>query len=425
MYGNVTKKIIIILRNVLPTSLVRILLPVYHMLWSFLPAFFYGFPGRKLVVIGVTGTKGKSTVVEMLATIYAGAGGKVAVTSTIRFAIGDQTKQNLLKMTTPGHGFIQRLLRQAKNARCTHAIIEITSESVLQYRHRFLFLDGIVVTNLQPEHLGRHGSFERYAAAKRAIVAELEHSTKKDRALIINGDTPKLQPFFNAAVPYVIPFKKEELQNLSIRDNATSFVYDNTHITIPLSGEFNAMNALSAIKMAQVSGVSVAKAVVALATLQRVPGRVEHISLGQDFLVIIDYAHTPDSLKALYQAFQNHRKICVLGNTGGGRDTWKRPVMGGIADTQCDEVILTTEDPYDEDPRAIAKAMARGMKRKPHIIIDRRLAIRKALGLAKSGDAVLISGKGSGPYIMGAHKSRLPWSDAAVTREELEQQQKK
>jgi UDP-N-acetylmuramoyl-L-alanyl-D-glutamate--2,6-diaminopimelate ligase len=139
----------------------------------------------------------------------------------------------------------------------------------------------------------------------------------------------------------------------------------------------------------------------------------------------VDYAHTPDSLSALYSAFPNQRKICVLGNTGGGRDTWKRPEMGRIADEACTKVILTNEDPYDEDPRAIVEDMVRGMSSegkdaKLQIIMDRREAIRHALAVAREGDAVLISGKGTDPFIMGANGLKESWSDAQVVREELE-----
>src|SRR6185369_569965 len=153
--------------------------------------------------------------------------------------------------------------------------------------------------------------------------------------------------------------------------------------------------------------------------LPPVRGRVERIEAGQNFIAVVDYAHTPDSLRALYSAFASKRKICVLGNTGGGRDTWKRPEMGRIADETCDKVILTNEDPYDEDPRAIVDAMAAGMKRAPEIIMDRREAILAALRAARPGDAVLISGKGTDPYIMGPNGSKTPWSDAEVVREEL------
>jgi UDP-N-acetylmuramoyl-L-alanyl-D-glutamate--2,6-diaminopimelate ligase len=179
------------------------------------------------------------------------------------------------------------------------------------------------------------------------------------------------------------------------------------------------MNALAAIRAAEFLGVDIETCVRALRSLARIPGRAERIEAGQPFAVIVDYAHTPDSLKALYDAYADKRKICVLGNTGGGRDTWKRPLMGAIAEEECAEVILTNEDPYDEDPRAIVDAIASGMTRVPHIIMDRRNAMHEAFTLAKPGDAVLISGKGTDPYIMESGGKKTPWSDAQVAREEL------
>jgi UDP-N-acetylmuramoyl-L-alanyl-D-glutamate--2,6-diaminopimelate ligase len=140
----------------------------------------------------------------------------------------------------------------------------------------------------------------------------------------------------------------------------------------------------------------------------------------QNFDVVIDYAHTPGSLEALYKAFSDRRKIGVLGNTGGGRDTWKRPVMGKIASQYCDLVILTNEDPYDENPEQIVKEMTVEMVKKPEVIMDRREAIAHAIAKAKSGDIVLITGKGTDPFIMGANGSKLQWSDEKVAKEELE-----
>ena len=178
------------------------------------------------------------------------------------------------------------------------------------------------------------------------------------------------------------------------------------------------MNALAVIHAARFVGISLQDCADALRVLERIPGRTERIDMGQGFQVVVDYAHTPDSLAALYSAYPV-RKICVLGNTGGGRDTWKRPEMGRIADEACDEVILTNEDPYDEDPRAIVEAMVSGMKRTPTVVMDRREAIQTALSRAGAGDAVLITGKGTDPYIMGPNGTKTPWSDAEVVREEL------
>jgi UDP-N-acetylmuramoyl-L-alanyl-D-glutamate--2,6-diaminopimelate ligase len=166
-------------------------------------------------------------------------------------------------------------------------------------------------------------------------------------------------------------------------------------------------------------GISTSAIKRGLENLKTIPGRGERIDEGQSFTVVVDYAHTPDSLRALYGAYKDSRKICVLGNTGGGRDTWKRPVMGGIADESCAEVILTNEDPYDEDPRSIVEEMARGMQRAPAIIMDRRKAIAEAFRRAHPGDAVLISGKGTDPCICVENGKKIPWSDSAVAREEL------
>jgi len=417
--GGVLAALIRLLKKVLPQPLVRSLLPFYHKAFAVGSALFYGFPARKLVVVGVTGTKGKSTVTEMLYAILQEAGKKAALASTIRFAVGKESQPNLFKMTTPGRGFVQGLMRRARRAGCTHFVVEITSEAVLQSRHLFLDPDGLVVTNIQHEHIERHGSFANYVAAKRDIVRALETSPKKNRVLVANKDVPETRAFLSAHVSRAIGFSREEMKNLQVGEDGVSFIYGNVSFDLPLPGVFNAENTLAAAKMGEALGIPLAVSSAALKKVSRVPGRAERIDEGQDFLVVVDYAHTPDSLRALYGAFPTRRKICVLGNTGGGRDTGKRPEMGKIADEECAEVILTNEDPYDEDPRAIVEDMARAMKKHPRIIMDRRVAIRTALAHAKKGDAVLISGKGTDPFIMGPGGTKTPWSDAAVVREEL------
>jgi UDP-N-acetylmuramoyl-L-alanyl-D-glutamate--2,6-diaminopimelate ligase len=412
--------IVRLLQKIVPTPVVRLFRPLYHPTLAFLMALAYGFPARRLTVIGVTGTKGKSTTAEMLFAILRNAGYKTALLSTIRFAIEDESEPNRYKMTLQGRGFAQKFMRKALSAGCTHVVIEVTSESVLQYRHIFLALDGLIVTNIQHEHIESHGSFEKYVAAKKTIVGTLASSPKSRRILVANEDVPESAAFLTANVTEAIGFSARELEHLATDDRSVRFEYDEVSVTLPLPGAFNAMNALAAVKLCQAFGVTAAVAASALSALPPVRGRVERIEAGQGFIAVVDYAHTPDSLKALYSAFPNHRKICVLGNTGGGRDAWKRPEMGRIADELCDKVVLTNEDPYDEDPHSIVNAMAEGMKRAPEIIMDRRSAIAAALAAAHPGDAVLVSGKGTDPFIMGPKGSKLPWSDAQVVREELE-----
>lgn len=419
MYGFVNRAVRL-LKKILPQWIVRPFLPLYHGALAFFMAASYLFPARRLVVLGVTGTKGKSTTAEMLFSILRAAGHKTALISTIRFAIEDESEPNRFKMTLQGRGFAHAFMRRALDAGCTHLVIEITSESVLQYRHWFLDLDGLIVTNIQREHIESHGSFDKYVAAKNTIVRTLVRSPKRFRVLVANADIPESRLSLSVPVSKTVRFGALELKHLSGDERSINFTYEENVFSLPLPGVMNAMNALAAIKLAEAFDIPLTTSAQALAKLPAVRGRVEHIDAGQKFFAVVDYAHTPDSLQALYGAFANRRKICVLGSTGGGRDRWKRPEMGRIADEACEKVILTNEDPYDEDPRAIVEEMARGMKRAPDIIMDRRAAVRAALAAARPGDAVLISGKGTDPFIMGPHGAKEPWSDVAVVREELE-----
>lgn len=417
MYGFLNA-VITVLKKLLPKAVVRPLLPAYHRTLAFFLAASYGFPAKKLTVIGVTGTKGKSSVSDMLFTVLRHAEISAAVAGTIRFAINDQSAPNLYKMTMPGRGFIHAFLAKAVKAGATHAVVEITSESVRQHRHRYLSLDALVFTNLQKEHIESHGSFENYAAAKLEIGKELARSGKCPRAMIANADDAHSAPFLALPVDEKLPFSFKDASDVVHGPGTVAFTYEGVRFNLKLPGSFSVMNALAVIKAAQFLDIPLETIAAGLASLERIPGRTERIEEGQDFQAIVDYAHTPDSLKALYEAYPC-RKICVLGNTGGGRDTWKRPEMGRIAEEACDVVILTNEDPYDEDPATIVNAMAEGMENTPTIIMDRREAIAHALSLASAGDAVLITGKGTDPYIMEANGAKTPWSDAQVVRKEL------
>jgi UDP-N-acetylmuramoyl-L-alanyl-D-glutamate--2,6-diaminopimelate ligase len=199
-------------------------------------------------------------------------------------------------------------------------------------------------------------------------------------------------------------------------------VIDNVTIRVPIVGVFNVYNTLAAITYARSIGVSLESIRESLAKLPPVAGRVEqfHSPAGSDkkITVVVDYAHTPDSLTQLYQAFADKYKIGILGNTGGGRDTWKRPEMGAIAEEYCDHIVLTNEDPYDENPQAIVEQMKNGMSAEAsvEIIMDRKAAIKHAIDICPEGGYVLISGKGTDPYIMGPNGTKQEWSDAAVVQ---------
>ena len=415
------------MKNFIRSLLPEPILQAYHFVLASSGAVLYGFPSRKLVVIAVTGTKGKSTLVELVAetlraSLPAGkAGGKkVASASTIRFCVGDESKLNLHKMTMPGRFFLQKFLRRAVDAGCTHAVVEMTSEGALQYRHRGVALDALVFTNLQPEHLERHGGFDAYASAKLSLAKHLESSPKRPRVIVANTDDAYGQKFLEHAVEVRAPYGLKDAEPYNTDDRNVRFVWRGVLFSVPLPGVFNLYNCLAALALGEALGLKTGDMKRALEHMPVIPGRAERIESGQPFAVVVDYAHTPDSLRALFETFKNHRILAVFGATGGGRDTWKRKEMGAVADKFCSVAILTDDDSYDEHPESIAKEIAKGFTRiTPGIQTDRRKAIAEALAQARGGDAVLIAGKGTDPYLMGARGKKEPWSDAEVAKEEL------
>ncbi|MEK7201790.1 MAG: Mur ligase family protein, partial [Patescibacteria group bacterium] len=288
-----------LLESLLPRRLYAILLKSYHYLWVFGSALFYSFPARKLTVIGVTGTKGKSSVSEMLFAILRHAKYSTAVAGTIRFAVNEESRPNLFKMTMQGRGFLQSFLASAVQKGAQYAIVELTSEGAVQNRHLFLDMDALIFTNLQREHIESHGSIEHYAAAKFRLGQALAHSPKRPRSIIANSNNEYSKPYLALPVETKLPFGVGDAGELSLQDGAVSFRYEGVLFTIPQPGEFSVMNALAAIKTAAWLGVPVETSSEALHLLTRIPGRAEKIDAGQDFLAIVDYAHTPDSLLAL------------------------------------------------------------------------------------------------------------------------------
>ncbi len=406
-------------------SFIRSLTPApvlgaYHLVLARLGVLVYRFPSKQLVVVAVTGTKGKSSTVEIIAEMLRGSGLRVASASTIRFCVGDECERNLFKMTMPGRFFLQRLLRRAADAGCTHAVIEMSSEGALQHRHQGIELNALVFTNLQPEHLERHGSFEAYADAKLSLARALALSPKRPRIIVANRDDEYGERFLDIEAEVKAPFSLADAAPHNTDDKAVRFVWRGELFTVPLPGEFNLRNCLAALALGEALGLTTTDMKRSLEHMSQIDGRAQRIEKGQPFAVVVDYAHTPDSLRAIYEAYKNKRIIAVLGSTGGGRDTWKRPAMGRVADEYASVAYLTNEDPYDEDPKDIIDEVAAGFKsKKPNIILDRRQAIAAALKAAKEGDAVLITGKGTDPYIMGPGGSKQEWSDAQVAGEEL------
>lgn len=417
------------IKRCIPSPVLERIRPPYHYLLAYLGDLKYGHPSKDITVIAVTGTKGKSTVTELITAILEADGKKVASLSTIQFKIGDTVRRNLFKMTLPGRFFLQKFLRDAVDAQCEYAIVEMTSEGARQFRHKFIELNALVFTNLTPEHIESHGSFKKYKLAKLEIAKQLEVSAKQPRYIVANTDDEHGQEFLNSNVEEKLPYGLSNLKLYTLHKDGIGLIFadgnEEMTIRVPLVGLFNVYNTLAAITLTRALGVSLTTIETALRSLPPIRGRVEHFFSPKDapkqVTAVVDYAHTCDSLEQLYKAFKDVPKVCVLGNTGGGRDTWKRPEMASIAEQYCDRIILTNEDPYDEDPRKIVEEMAKGIidQSKLEIIMDRRLAIKTALQEAVAGGYVLISGKGTDPYIMGPHNTKQVWSDADVVQEEL------
>ena len=416
-----------LIRRLAPKRLVNL----YHWLWAYGQATRYGHPSRQIKIVGITGTKGKSSCTEIIDQMLRAGGHKTAVAGTIRFSVGDDHESNLLKQSMPGRGYLQKHLRRAVDAGCDWAVIEMTSEGSVQYRNRFIELDCLVVTNLRPEHLESHGGFENYKRAKLDIVKHsLAASSKRPRALIVNSDDEHHESFKGEAL--VCGMNKSEIHTFAASSYESSqfshdgirFEYESNLVHSSLVGEHNLSNLDSAIKVGEFAGMTTEQIIAGIRSVSVIPGRGQSVDMGQPFRVIVDYAHTNDSLEAMYKAWSGTPIIGILGACGGGRDRWKRPDFGRLADEYCKYVVLTNEDPYDEDPMQIIEDMESGMDKSHENIrykkiLDRREAFIHAFSQAEPGDVILITGKGTDPYIMGPNGTREAWSDLEVARETL------
>ncbi|MFA7309889.1 MAG: UDP-N-acetylmuramyl-tripeptide synthetase [Candidatus Paceibacterota bacterium] len=407
------------LRSLLPSFV----LSTYHFLLAVSGALVYGFPSRKLIVVGVTGTDGKSSTTEYINAVFEAAGYTTALSNSIRVKVNEVTRPPTGR-SMPGRFFIQRFFREALRSGCTVAIIEMTSEGVRQHRHRAIELDALVFTNLSPEHIESHGSFRAYADAKFEIGRALERSMKRPRTVVANGDDPEGIRYLALNVENKRGFSLKKTLPWSADDKNGSFTFEGQKIDVALPGEFSLKNALAAAEVAAAFHIDIASIQKGVASVKRIPGRLEAINEGQEFKVVVDYALTPDALEKLYSTYDAQKKICIFGATGGGRDTWKRPVLGKLAEKYCENVIVTNDIAYDEDPQKIADDIAGGMAKRPEIILDRREAIRRGLALAqarpdRSDVVVLVTGMGIDTEISAPTGAKEPWNEIAVVREEL------
>jgi len=454
------------IKKIIPSSLFKALQPAYHFLLSFFSAFLYRWPSEKLIVIGITGTTGKTTSAYLIAKTLEAAGYKTGFTSTAMFNNGEREWLNDKKMTMVGRLFTQKMLREMVKNGCQYAVVETTSEGVRQFRHRFINYDVLVFTGLYPEHIESHGSFENYKEAKGELFAHLQKCRTKycddkrivrkamsglkktdfkriKKTSILNLDDDHASYFADFWAEEKIGYCKQgagcrvqgvvsncvKYDDIKTSQTGTELTVSGTKIKLQLLGEFNVANAMNAVCVALSQDISLEKIKDGLEGIEGVAGRLERIDEGQPFMVIVDYAFEPHAVEKLYDVVSvlPHNKIIhVLGSAGGGRDVARRPILGKLAGERADVVIVTNEDPYDDDPEIIMDQVAIGAehagKRKDEDlfkILDRGEAIEKGLEMAEENDIMLITGKGSEQAICVADGEKITWDDRGAVRGRL------
>lgn len=416
-----------VLKKIIPSFIFKFFQPFYHYSLSLFGRVFYGFAGKDMFVVGVTGTKGKTTTVEFMNAIMEEAGKKTAILSSIYKKIDNKREKKDFDNTMPGRLYIPKFLKKAKKAGCEYVFIEVTSQGVEQFRHKFIDWNMAVFLNLHPEHIESHGSFENYREAKLKFFRSLKNTKSNSKNFLINGEDNNSVYFKEVAKEIssnereIIIFSIDDVyrlvENIKKEENVPDWVYS----------DFNLENLAAAVVFAKLRGIQYQTILKAMSSFKGLPGRLEFVSKNP-YSVVVDYAHTPDSLRALYKNLRENynmakdgRLICVLGSAGGGRDKWKRPEMGKVAAIYSDYLILTSEDPYNEDPIKIINDIKKGVDSsidKPSKLIeelDRKKAIELAIYEAKKGDIVVITGMGSQSWFYGKN-GKIVWNETEIAK---------
>jgi UDP-N-acetylmuramoyl-L-alanyl-D-glutamate--2,6-diaminopimelate ligase len=434
------KKLLIKIKNSIRNLVPEPLLLWYHGAIAYLGALYYAFPSRDMIVIGITGTKGKTTTAhllhDVLSTTY-----KTGLITTASIIIGDKKRMNPWHMTMPGRALIQKILKEMKDEGVTHVIIETTSEGLKQNRHRGIFYDIAIFTNLSPEHLPSHnGDYALYRKTKEQLFEALHHGNKNvsspyKTALYVNGDDVEAEHFLKYKGEEALSYGKESAsdivaKNVEQKGEMLTFSVDEEEYEVKALGTYFVYNVLPVLLVASNLHIEKEKVKKALRERVTVPGRMETVDMGQNFIALVDYAHEKLSMTRLAETVEELKKegvvkkwIVLLGAEGGGRDKRKRKDMGEIVGQFADYVVISNTDPYEEDEMSIALEIAgfvseAGKREEENyfIVIDRKEGIKKALSLAKDGDIVTITGNGSQQFY---HRKgeRVSHDDREVVRD--------
>jgi UDP-N-acetylmuramoyl-L-alanyl-D-glutamate--2,6-diaminopimelate ligase len=380
----------------------------------------FGRPAEGLTLVGVTGTNGKTTITYLLEAVFRAAGWRPGVIGTTGLRIDGEPSP--LAHTTPEAPELHRALARMRAADVRAVAIEISSHALAQHRVDGLVVDAAVFTNLSQDHLDLHGSMEAYFDAKRLLFTP-EHA----RQGIVNADDPWGRRLLEAPQIPVTSFGVDAAADVRARDvvvdpRGIAAAVDGVAVHSDLRGRFNVENVLAALVAARAVGVALDVGARGIADVRAVPGRMEPIDAGQDFIVVVDYAHTPDSIHSVLRgarASADGRVIVVFG-CGGDRDRAKRPMMGRAAAEDADLVIVTSDNPRSEDPLAIIEQVMSGVPDDAASIVepDRRMAIERAIDEARSGDVVVIAGKGH-ETTQEIDGTFVPFDDREVARAAL------
>ncbi|HWR83928.1 MAG TPA: UDP-N-acetylmuramoyl-L-alanyl-D-glutamate--2,6-diaminopimelate ligase [Candidatus Deferrimicrobium sp.] len=367
---------------------------------------FYGFPGRYLDVCGVSGTNGKTTVCHLIRRILEKSGKKAGMVTSIVYDTAGETFP--AERTTPESLDLQRLLLLMRKNRCTHAVIEVSSHSLVLKRVEHIQFQVAVFTNFTRDHLDFHHTMDEYLRAKSLLLEKLD---SEYGCAVINLDVPEFRQFFgglkSSHLTYSLSDTSADVYARSYQFESDRTMFDlvtpagSRTVTYHLPGRFNLINALAAAAAGLASGVDLDSIVGGLETAGPVPGRLNVVKSTAPFTVYVDYAHTPDAIERLCQSAREiaQRNLLLLSGCGGNRDKGKRPLMGRAATTFADFAVITSDNPRDEDPQAIMEEIVSGIRSDNYEChVDRRKAIRAILQRAQPGDTIVLAGKGAEKY---------------------------
>lgn len=399
-----------LIKRVVPTSLFRVVEPYGHLGEAMLLNVKNGFPAKGLRVIGVTGTNGKTSTAFIIHRMLHEAGYKVGLMTTVAYGAGMDIRPQMEHMTTVSVPLLHKRFAEMKAAGMEWVVLEVTSHALAQYRVWAVPFEVAVMTNITHEHLDYHGTFERYLAAKRQLFVQTNANKKGLRVGVVNADDENAEAFASAIKnPVRYGLRRGELRAENVQLSPEGVEYDAVHgenryhVKCALPGSFNVSNSLAAIGVGEAVGLTPEQIEEGIAALEGVQGRMTRVSEGQDFSVIVDYAHTPDSFEKLFKDLKPVVKgrIIAMFGSAGRRDEGKRAVQGEIAGRYADMVVITEEDDRDIDGQEIMEQIAAGAEKAGKkrgedlfLIHDRPDAIEFAVGSARSGDTVLLLGKG-------------------------------